>query len=364
MSNAVLIACALGANISPALQSAADDCVRGAGPCAIEISDGECSLGSTVELCPGVEISGASEQHTVIRTATTAFHVRRYGSCRADGVRWTGSVRLEKLYLLGSPRHPTESPRFGVHAENNIRLGRLRMNGFTQGVRLVSDGRLSPPGLANLWRMDEVWIQNVEHAGVFVDGGDVNVGLALGLNISPPTCSAVDKWPQLGECAAIVDDAFLGNVYVAPHTAGTRGRSYALTHPSARHALLGAYAEADQLPGYVGPQSMVLGGIGAWEGPGLHVVGQYFSGARFVNRRDPSNIVELELGGATNVPGTFFAARSHALGYSWPLRFKAEPSRMCYRLDVANLDSAVPFRVSGAQPFGQTTLSSSLFVVE
>lgn len=335
-------------DVTTQIEDAVLDCYAGIGDCRIELSSGLCSVSSSIKLCPGVEISGASEQFTKIDAAPgiTLFNVRPYGECQNNGLPWHGLVRLEKLYLRGSR---TSSVSYGIRAENQIRARRLIIEQFTQGVSISADSTRNPPGIANSFVMDDISIFYTDHAGFYVQGGDANIGLISLLRVSTPICENPAAFPSLGSCAGIIDKGFLGNTYVAPATDGENPgiQSFLLDGVNARHALVGAYAENGQLPGYISKTTLVLGGLAPWDGPGTWIQGRRTNGFEILNELDPLNVTYLTLGEITGGGGVFWAASSSGLNPNWPLRLKSNLSLGVFQFDVANLNSAAPLRIQG-----------------
>lgn len=358
-------------DITSTLQSRVHGCYGDASQCVIAIGPGTCYIDEVIELCPGVEIEGFSEQHTHLDVAegTTAFHVLPYEQCQTEGNPWVGRVRLEKLTIDGTR---SSSISYGLHAENHFRADRLQIYDFTQGVRIVSDVNLPVAGNANMFRMEEVYVARMDHSGFYLDGGDVNAGLLSQISVDSRVCENPSPFlSDLGPCHGIDDDGFLGNVYIATHVADVKngGLPYNMTNWNARHALVGAYAETNQPPGYLSPTSLALGGLALWGGPGTWIQGNNVNSLRFINDLDPTNVVRLELGEVGGTSGTFMAMRSDALNPGWPLRWKVDPAQGVYYTDVAGLgvNNAIT-RIVGVSnhsySLGSFLLRSSLFVVE
>lgn len=350
-----LAAACIGGN----LEDAVNACYAG-GDCTIDVPRGTHRLERTIELCPTVELTGDSEQNTFITAppGRTAIHVLPFGECRNRGLPWHGFVALERLDVGGIK---TATASFGILAENKVRIRRLRVHNFTQGVRISSDERRKVPGNANLWEMERVDVWYTDHAGVYVQGGDVNVGYARHVSVHSGVCQNPEAFTSLGPCAGIRGEPFLGGVWVASHVSDANGhRSYDFPARNGPEVLIGPYAETGDAASWVGPVSSVIGGKSHWEGPGIRVMGQRLNGLILENGRDPANHVTLFLGEPAG-PGAFFAAVP-LLGY--PLRLKYELGSDSFRFDIANLNKGAALRiqaVEGKYKLGTVRLRSMLF---
>lgn len=358
-------------DITSDLLSAIHGCYDDNTQCVIAIGPGSCHVSETIELCPTVEISGESEQLTTLHFpgGTTAFHVLPYEHCEITGRPRVGRVRIEKMWIDGAN---TTTVSFGILANNHVRLNRLEISDFTQGINLSADVNSELEGNANMFRMEEVYIYRTWHSGMVIDGGDVNAGLLSQVSIQSQAClNPTPFLDELGPCYGILDDGFLGNVYVASHIADVKGGNtpHMLSNGNARHALVGAYMETNQPPGYLSPTSLAIGGLALWQGPGTWIQGQNSNGLRFINDIDPNNVVRLELGEVGNTPGTFLALRADGINAGWPIRIKSDPEKDQYFLDIADLGINKSFaRVVGTSgstyTLGTLLLRSSLLGVE
>ena len=200
-------------------------------------------------------------------------------------------------------------------------------------------------GNANRWKLRDLIIKDVCHAGVYVDGPDTNAGLAEGIAVLNACGRAVYWSNKLGiQAAGIIDSSFLGNTWVACMVDSSIDStvSPATLFPGYRHegdnshsAFVGCYTERSNLTNQLARWGIALGGIGKWEGLGLRVGGPYFNSIVVRNEKDPNNIVEVAMGQRA-ASGTFIEYISHAIDRSRPLRFKANATTKEYIFDIAN----------------------------
>lgn len=191
--------------------------------------------------------------------------------------------------------------------------------------------------------------------------------------------SAVEAGLLTRPCANIIDLAFLNNTWIAIQTAGAKDRvtgeifrSFIFGNPASRTVCLGCYAEQDQLPGWVSAAGVVLGGIGAWEGPGLRVEGRRVNGIKAVGMIAPGDTLAPEVwigGNDWGPPGTVLTFMPPQGGTSNPTqgalrwRMSTTPGKRSWFADVANSAAAVAERISlEAGRFGVTTSKTSTAV--
>jgi len=93
--------------------------------------------------------------------------------------------------------------------------------------------------------------------GLYVKGADANAGAGYNIN-----ASYNGGW-------GIYDSSFLGNTYVACHTAVNTLGSYKSDNANARNLFLGCYSEGGQPAGSIVAPAMFIGGLNDISGPGL-----------------------------------------------------------------------------------------------
>jgi hypothetical protein len=113
-----------------------------------------------------------------------------------------------------------------------------------------ANGADPPCGNANNWRIVGGRIQHCRN-GLFTDGADVNAGSCTSLD-----CTANRSW-------GIYDSSFLGNTYVACHTATNTIGAYKADDASAQNVFIGCYSESDQPGSTINVPALVVGGLHA-----------------------------------------------------------------------------------------------------
>lgn len=374
--------------------------------CSIHIPAGEYELDEPIVLCRTHRIygdgGGQVGARTVINVApeTTGIRVAYADECanamttpRRDpanpnnppnNLPGNGSLsEIRDLALVSAGCGGSCSGGFfyGVQLQSRARLENVFVNGFTHGVHISADVNRTPfstattPGdearsNANLWSLEAVHALDSAHAGVYVDGGDTNVGLGVRVNSASNCRSPAAGIVEWGDCANIIDSSFLGSTWIATHTsavpttAGTHA-GYIAEGPSQRSLFLGAYAEGNQLVSSLSQNSIAMSGLSSWDKTtaGLRLDGVNMYGRLHVHNRfedpdpDPAtreqNFTELRLGNQD--VGSYMSLHSPAMNTSWPLRIKMD-------LAVAS-DAPAQCTAGGANPLNEcvsraTTMST------
>lgn len=217
-------------------------------------------------------------------------------------------------------------------------------------------------------------------AGRLREGGQVTVatpsGAATTVQIRHPGANggAVEPGRLTQPCANIVDLAFLNNTWTAVQTAratdrvtGEVFRSFIFGNPASGAICLGCYAEMDQLPGFLSASSTAIGGVGAWDGPGLRLLGPRASGLIIPGSAlTPGGpLPELRLGSYATLPGTvLYAGPPLAAGSSVlpnvTLRLRLDDSPVSWFWDLGGAGNGVSQRVLGDPArWAKTTIRSS-----
>lgn len=318
-------------------------------------------LSAPVRFCRGMLVSGAGGGDwgaaTVLYTpyASSGFRIAGYDECMKAGLGGgaQGTV-LERFALIEATGvSDTTTPNFGIVMEARSELRDVWVNGFVQGVRASADHNRTPITNVNGWRLYNVNITNTRHAGLFVDGGDANVGMALMPNVTSG-CQRATEWKAtLGPCANFVISDFLGSTIVAAHssnshdsTSGENFPNFLFEGASQRGVCLGCYSESDSLPPVLAPQTMWLGNTAMSGIGGYRQAGSLASGIQYLNNRDPANIVSTRMGDMA-APSTGLELVPSGGAMTYPLRLKSENAKKCWRVDVANLNAGVALRIGG-----------------
>ncbi len=303
------------------------------GGCRFELPAGDLLLTRTIRICRQHDIVGQGGRFWGARTriqtqgSYTAFHFDYADACRlGEEGGGGGGGSLSDLAIIGTLGASRTKPSFGVLVEaGRVRLERLYIARFVQGIRISADVHRSPRTNANVFRVLDVRIDSNEHAGIFIEGGDANAGL-LTLPDVAGNCAYASRWPSLGDCHNIVERSFLGSTVIAGHTSTCIDfetakvcRGYEFSGSSNRGVCLGCYSESNQTLGHLAPNTVAVSGLGGWEGPGLWILGTQLSSLRVRNDRDPENVVIFEAGRLAPA-GTAWQVRALSITKgAWPL---------------------------------------------
>lgn len=159
-----------------------------------------------------------------------------------------GSV-LQGVYITRKVKATSSGDGIWLRARARLRDVVIDSMG-RYGVRIEATAGGSPNGNANNWSIENCRIMSCGSHGLFVDGADVNAGVAVRLDSSSNT-----GW-------GIFDSSFLGNTYVGCHTAANTAGSYKTDNANARNMFVGCYAEGGQPAANLVPPTSVIGG--AW----------------------------------------------------------------------------------------------------
>jgi hypothetical protein len=183
----------------------------------------------------GIVLNSASATGGILTQASASVIRNIFMSCAGHG-----GVTTEHGIELNSPgiiEHCTIH-RFGGH-----------------GIDIVADIASVPSGNANAFYLNHCYIYENAMDGVYCQGGDVNAGIGLSLDVSNN-----GRW-------GINDNSFLGNTWVACHAAynGNLGTSYGgaynLIGGNSRSVLLGCYSEGGQPRSVVASPGLSFGGL-------------------------------------------------------------------------------------------------------
>lgn len=319
-------------------------------PCDLDWPTGTFVLSRTVEACHSVRFRGYGTKLLTLGEITPMYFVG-HAACTASGrPKATGSA-ISGIILQPFAATSTNTITYGILAEAPLEIDRVQIRGgYTQGIRISAGSGRSPASLANRWRLDGVSVQGAHHVGVWVDGEDTNVGLALGASSAGNCLKATPLAASLGPCSEIHEGSFLGSTWIAAHAAYAEALHPNVPVPyimgdsgNSRSVCIGCYAE-DPGVGVVANNANILGGKSVWSGFPI-IQGTVFRGAEFTNDNDPANIVTLGLGRLATGSGVGFALSAAGWSGGTTLRLKVDRGLNAYRLDVGNLGSAQALRI-------------------
>ena len=239
---------------------------------------------------------------------------------------------IQYLYLARKNNGGTNG--HGIYLKGRANIRNVTVEGFRKnGINIEADATVAPLySNANCWKVyDCVCISNDGH-GIYVDGGDTNAGVCIGLD-----CRSNSGW-------GVYDSSFLGNTYVGCHTSNNTLGAYKTDSGNARNVFVGCYAEGGQAIDIATP-SMVLGGTLGFDAqtPGISGTGTYFgegylTPTQFVSQETSTAI--LGLGGVYTGAGEVFAVKTttEASG-AYPFRWKSATGRFYW--DWANNSTSI-----------------------
>jgi hypothetical protein len=185
----------------------------------IEFPNADYYVGQTIELKKSVRLFGwgsglpsDSFASLTFPTDTLGIVVNRYNTLNSaiEGTPTTAAdaTTIEGLHIKST--RGTDRTAHAIWLRARALIKNVRITGFSgNGLNIVatSGGTDTTEGNANNWRADSARIVGCHH-GVYVDGADVNVGVATGVD---STGNA--RW-------GIWDSSFLGCTWIGCHVSG------------------------------------------------------------------------------------------------------------------------------------------------
>ena len=231
---------------------------------------------------------------------------------------------------------------YGVLINSRAKLDNVLVRNFRQdGFRIVADTSVAPNYYnANNWKMKDCIAVSNTGNGLYVQGGDANAGICIGLD-----CRNNGGW-------GIYDESFLGNLYLGCHTANNTSGGYKTTNLNARNVFTGCYTEGGEVQSLVSP-TLVLGGILAdpialGNGRSLgtaHVLGEGYSTKLVFSAQNAQSTIELG-DGYNTADGLVGIKDARESGGIYPWRLKQKPGRHYW--DWANDDKSL-FELTNSQ---------------
>lgn len=224
----------------------------------------------------------------------------------------TGASILRDVFIQ-SLGFGGQTTKHGIDINANVHIENVAVRGFGgNGIDISAD--ITGGTNANCFYLARIFTYDNAGHGVYCTGGDSNAGVGVQIN-------AMNN----GEYG-IRDDSFLGNTWLACHTAGNAAGAYYMVGVNSRSVMVGCYSESDQPASYLGPKAMVLGGLGAAgftlaDGGLLAGDGGFSGRVDFHNRADDTNDGILRLRGASNRLIEFNADGG---GFAYALRYRSD----------------------------------------
>ncbi len=317
--------------------------------CQIEGPSGLFYFGSTVELCHGGKLSLGSAK-IFSAPGVTPIVGPGFQACRDRGLTsgiWT-------IQDIGTMRPYSVTPPGvivrGFDLKGPHRLRNIRLHNYTQGIRITANATSTTTAQranANGWVLEQIGIQGSEHAGIWIDGPDVNVGVATRVGVTS-SCGSASLLGHLGPCADIYDGSFLGCTWIAASTGYAEDAITGTVYPgivlgdsaNSRSVCLGCYIESGYGGGQAAAVTNVLGGIGGWTGPGNRLEGNRISALESVGS---DGTMSVKLGSLTG--GGALTLTPIGDSGSYPLRFKYSTTNAAFFADVGNIGGAQVLRI-------------------
>jgi len=325
------------------------------GAVQLELEAKAYNLAKTVEICRPLRIVGqgigaalASSSFRIARKTAFRAWFKNHGCPIAGLTAGNGALAMEHVVVFntGGLSLEGEEPFYGLDARTAPRLHDVWFRGFVQGIRMVCDAASSGTN-CNTFSITHSGTDQNEHAGIYLQGGDVNAGHLFDVSVIS-SCSKATKWKHLThawcakyathpictdphlQCAGFLDLSFLGNTYLACSAASMNGKAgYAFGGANQTNAAIGIYAENDTMPQWADGRSNVVGGTNTFSGSAGQWHGDVMPSLRLVYWD-----IEYKLGAAAG-QGVVWSL-STAATRTWPWRYKVDaPGNMF--LDVGNL---------------------------
>lgn len=158
-----------------------------------------------------------------------------------------GGTSIENLSVICHRTSGTDGS--GIFLKARARLRNVLVYNFRDNGIHIEATESSSTGNANLWQIDSCRSIGNSLDGLYVDGADVNAGVAIRLD-----CSDNGRW-------GINDSSFLGNTYVACHAQGNTSGAYKTDNLNAQSVFLGCYSEPGQPASSFSTPTVVIGGL-------------------------------------------------------------------------------------------------------
>lgn len=216
---------------------------------------------------------------------------------------------LESVYI--TRKNTALSTGDGIWMRTRARLRDVVIDQMGRhGCRIEATSGGAVEGNANLWHIDSCRFMRNGTDGLYIDGADVNAGVAVRLD-----CSNNGRH-------GIFDSSFLGNTFVACHTESNTSSQYKTDNSNARSVFLGCYSEGGYPASSIVAPSMVIGGgHGAGlTGNGYFYVDGYQTKTRFYQDSNRTATERyMDLSGSVSLMALY---DPNEAGGAWPFRTK------------------------------------------
>jgi len=160
---------------------------------------------------------------------------------------------ISNLYITSNTTTYNTNTKHGIWMKTLATVENCVIDNFDgNGIHLVADTHSTDDivayGNANHFNLRYLRMQNC-YNGLYTNGGDANAG-----SITQVDCSS-------NRNCGIYDSSFLGNTYVACHTANNVANAYLADNANARNVFLGCYSESGQLGSQGTSTTIFVGGM-------------------------------------------------------------------------------------------------------
>jgi hypothetical protein len=154
--------------------------------------------------------------------------------------------------FLSSAGHGGMTTAHGIEVNSPAIIEYCTIHNFGgNGVDISADITYPAASNANTFYLNKLYIYENALDGVYCTGGDSNAGIGIAIDMT-----SNGGW-------GLYDNSFLGNTWIACHTAFNGSGAYYLAGGNSRSVLLGCYSESGQPESYVASPGLVLGGLHA-----------------------------------------------------------------------------------------------------
>lgn len=219
----------------------------------------------------GVGEAGGNATHLKWAADTTGIRVQdpRTTGDTASGAQDTtqggAASIIRNLALEGGYNGSNDADYHGIQLRARASIRDCYIADFQgNGIHIAADTQGNdgvPVGNANNFEVYKTLVSGCRN-GIYTIGGDANAGMVLALNAMTNR-----EW-------GVNENGFLGNTYVACHTANNSSGPYQTTNLNARCLFSGCYSEGDQPPSSFAQDTLVLGGL---HGAGVNAAARYIS---------------------------------------------------------------------------------------
>jgi hypothetical protein len=277
----------------------------------------------------GVGDAGGAPSYLRWTLGTTGIRVQAVnttgatGTQAGDGTKSGAASIIEGLHLEGAYAG-VEAEAHGIHlrARATIRdcyIENFQGDGIYANCSAGSGG--ASEGNANNFYIEKTWLAGNRN-NIYLIGGDVNAGLAIGVNVNYARAWGVN------------DNSFLGNSYFGMHASGNVSGPYRTTNINACSVFSGCYSESDQPASSFTYPTVILGG--------LHAAGVSGTGAWLRNAQGFATFDKVQVGNATFNDGSYMAMGVAGLSNNYRWEAASDGLRLGYGGSISLIQIAKP----------------------